>query len=304
MAAASLLPAVAASADPTLPTIPAGTFTVPAATFNATTDTNNIKNTISAATAAGGGTVEVPAGTYLSNSFALASSINLHLDSGAIIQNNAPTSSMITTSGTLHDIEITGSGILDGHATNTTSGNNMISLKHITNVLVQGVTIQNASHEHLVVEQDTNLTVDNININDNFTVAQHHAYLSNTDAIDYSGSHILIENSNINAGDDDIVAKPSGTFCSDITITNDTIGAGHGISVGGQTDAGLDGLTVSHITFTGTDDGLRLKSGSAAINSPGGGVVKNVSFSDITMTNVPNPIIINSWYNAGDHYGS
>jgi Glycosyl hydrolases family 28 len=304
VAAAWLLPTISVLADPTLPTIPAGTFTVPAATGNATTDTSNIASTIAAAASAGGGTVVVPAGTYLSNQFALTSNINLHLNSGATIRNNAPTSTLITTSGTLHDIEITGSGIIDGRATNTTSSNNMVSLRHITNVLVQGVTIQNSSHFHLVVEEDTNLTVDGININDNNTVSAHGGYLSNTDAIDYSGSHILIENSNINSGDDDIVAKPSSTFCSDITITNNVIGAGHGISVGGQTNAGLDGLTVSHITFTGTDNGLRLKSGAAAINSSGGGIVKNVSFSDITMTNVKNPIIINSWYNGGDHYGS
>ncbi|HEY4235053.1 MAG TPA: glycosyl hydrolase family 28 protein, partial [Lacipirellulaceae bacterium] len=302
---ASLLPAMSVVADPTLPTIPANTFTVPAATGVATTDTNNIKNTIATASAAGGGMVEVPAGTYLSNAFALVSNINLHLDAGATIRNNAPTSAFITTSGTLHDIAITGSGILDGRATTTTSGNNMISLKHITNALVQGVTIQNASHEHLVVEQDTNLTIDSININDNNTLAAHAgAYLSQTDGIDFSGSHILIKNSNISDGDDNIVAKPSGTFCSDITITNNVIGSGHGISVGGQTDAGLDGMTVSHITFNGTDNGVRMKSGAAAIQtSGGGGIVKNVSFSDITMTNVKTPIIINSWYNAGDHYG-
>lgn len=304
-AAAFLWPAVSALADPALPTFPANTFMVPAATGNAATDTANITNTITAAVNAGGGTVVVPAGTYLSNQFALKSNINLQLNSGATIRNNVPTSTLITTSGTLHDVAITGSGIIDGRATNTKSSNNLVSLRHITNVLVQGVTIQNSSHFHLVVQEDTNLTVDNININDNYTVSQIGSYLGNTDAIDYSGSHILIKNSNINSGDDDIVAKPQSTFCSDITITNNVIGAGHGISVGGQTNAGLDGLTVSHITFTGTDNGLRLKSGSAAINSSGGGgIVKNVSFSDITMTNVKHPIIINSWYNAGDHYGS
>jgi autotransporter-associated beta strand protein len=303
VAVASLLPALSALAYPTLPTIPAGTFTVPAATGNAATDTSNITSTITAAVNAGGGTVVVPAGTYLSNQFSLKSNINLHLDSGATIRNNVPTSSLITTSGTLHDVAITGSGIIDGRATDT-NGNNLVSLRHITNVLVQGVTIQNSSKFHLVVEEDTNLTVDGININDNYTISQHGGYLKNTDAIDYSGSHILIQNSNINSGDDDIVAKPQNTFCSDITITNNVIGAGHGISVGGQTNAGLDGLTVSHITFTGTDNGLRLKSGSAAINSSGGGgVVKNVRFSDITMTDVQHPIIINSWYNGGDHYG-
>ena len=304
VAAASLLPAVSVFADPTLPTIPADTFMVPAATGVAATDTNNIKNTIAAASAAGGGTVEVPAGTYLSNSFALASSINLHLDAGATIRNNAPTSAFITTSGTLHDIAITGSGIIDGRATNTV-GNTLVSLRHITNVLVQGVTIQNSSKAHLVVQEDTNLTIDSININDNNTVQSHGTFLANTDGIDFSGSHILIKNSNISDGDDNIVAKPQGVFCSDITITNNVIGAGHGISVGGQTNAGLDGMTVSHITFNGTDNGVRMKSGAAAIQtSGGGGIVKNVSFSDITMTNVKTPIIINSWYNAGDHYGS
>jgi polygalacturonase len=110
-------------ADPTLSTIPANTFTVPAATGNATTDTSNIVATITAAANAGGGTVVVPAGTYLSNSFALKSNINLHLDSGATIRNNAPTSAFITTSGPLHDIAITGSGIIDGRATTTAAGN-------------------------------------------------------------------------------------------------------------------------------------------------------------------------------------
>ena len=303
VAAASLLPAISALAAPMLPTIPAGTFTVPPATGNATTDTNNIVATITAAVNAGGGTVEVPAGTYVSNSFALKSNINLHLDSGATLRNNVPTSAFITTSGTLHDIEITGSGIIDGRATNTV-GNTLISMRHITNALVQGVTIQNSSKAHLVVQEDTNLTVDSININDNFTISQHGSLLKNTDGIDFSGSHILIQNSNISDGDDNIVAKPSGVFCSDVTITNNVIGAGHGISVGGQTNAGLEGMTVSHITFNSTDNGVRMKSGSAAINSPGGGVVKNVSFSDITMMNVTYPIIINSWYDGGDHYGS
>ena len=108
-------------------------------------------------------------------------------------------------------------------------------------------------------------------------------------------------------GDDDIVAKPQSVFCSDITITGCTIKAGHGISVGGQTNAGLDGLTVSNCTFNGTDNGLRLKAGPAILDGSSfgglGGVVKNVSYSDITMTNVAYPIIINSWYINGDKYG-
>ena len=307
-AAAAALGVGSAWADPTLPTIasdPAHTFTVPAATGTSTTDTTNLRNAISAAAAAGGGTVKVAAGTYLSNVLTLSSGINLNLAAGANIQDATPGAALIKTSGSgLHDIEISGAGSIDGRAT-ATSSNHLVDLQNINRLLVTGVKIQNSGNFHLVVENMTNMTIDGININDNFTVQQHGDYLSNTDAIDYSGQHILIKNSTINSGDDDIVAKPSGTFVGDVTITNDTIGHGHGISIGGQTQAGMDGLNVNHITFNGTDNGLRLKSGAAAIQSSGGGgVVKNISFSDITMTNVRYPIIINSWYNAGDHYGS
>ncbi len=89
--------------------------------------------------------------------------------------------------------------------------------------------------------------------------------------------------------------------------------------MGGQTNAGLDGLTVSNCSFTNTTYGLRLKAGPAKLSTDGvnynpftiadgksgnGGVVKNVSYSNITMTNVGSPIIINSWYVDADHYGS
>jgi polygalacturonase len=310
---AASIPAVA-FADPTLPTIPAGTFTVPLPTGVATTDTQNLTATLSAAAANGGGTVIVQAGTggithYLCSQFSIPSNINLQLSTGANIWNASPLNTLISI-GSGHDIEITGSGTIDGRAT-TTKGANLISIRHVNNLLISGVTICNSSHCHLVPEVDTNLTIDGININDTYTKSMNGgAYLGNTDGIDYSGSHILIKNCTINDGDDDIVAKPQSTFCSDILITNCTIGDGHGISVGGSTNAGLDGLTVKNCTFNGTDNGLRLKAGPKMLdgavynNGQGlGGVVKNVSFSDITMTNVTYPIVINSWYVGGDSYG-
>ncbi|HEX3356336.1 MAG TPA: glycosyl hydrolase family 28 protein [Tepidisphaeraceae bacterium] len=309
-AALSLASMPALRADPTLPTIANNMFTVAAPSASATTNTTNLQNAINSANAAaGGGVVNVPAGTYVTNELFLKSGVNLNLAAGAVLQNNAPSSTFITTSGSnLHDIEISGSGVIDGHAI-ATSGNNMMPLQNISRLYITGVTIANASHEHLVVESDSDVTIDGININDNFSVAQTGDYLANTDAIDYSGNNFLIKNSNINAGDDDIVAKPSGspgskTTTTNVVITNDVIGAGHGISVGGQTPAGLNGLTVSNITFNGTDNGLRLKAGNNSGDVKGGGIVQNVSFSHIKMTNVTHPIIISSWYNGGDAYGS
>ncbi len=308
---AAFIPGVA-FADPVLPTIPSGTFTVAAATLDPATDTANIMAAINAAknSANQGGTVVVPAGTYISNTLTLYSNINFQLSAGATIRNAAPLKTLISV-GSGHDIAITGSGTIDGGATTTKSSNNLVNISNVNNLLVSGVTIANSSHFHLVPKAITNLTIDGVNINDEYTRSMNSSqYLGNTDGIDYSGSHILIKNCNINAGDDDIVAKPQSTYCSDILITNCTIGAGHGISVGGQTNAGLDGLTVKNCTFNGTDNGLRLKAGpyklDGTVYNTGaglGGIVKNVSFSDITMTNVTYPIIINSWYIGNDRYG-
>ena len=298
IAVMGILP-LAAAADPALPIIPANTFTVPAATDNATTDTTNLKAALTNAKNAGGGTVIVPAGTYLSNTLTLTSGINLQLSTGTIIQNATPANTLITTTGTLHDISITGSGILDGHAI-TTSSNNLINLQGITRVLISGVTVENSSHEHLVVEKDTDATISGVQINDTFSKSQNkNSYLANTDGIDFSGTRFLIQNTTVNDGDDDIVAKPGSVNTSDVTIINDTIGAGHGISIGGQTNANMSNMVVSNITFNGTANGVRLKAGTGQ-----GGVVKNISFSNLTMTNVATPIIINSWYQSGDSYGS
>ncbi len=286
-------------ADPVLPTIPAGTYTVAAATGNTTTDTANVMAEINAArnSSAHGGTVIVPAGIYVCNELTLYNSIDLQLAAGATIQNASPGSTLITNAGT-HDMEISGSGTIDGHAT-ATSSNNLVLITSASNLLVSGVTVANSSHEHLVLEGDTNVTVSNVDINDNYTVAQTGGYLSNTDGLDYSGSHFLIQGCNINDGDDDICAKPGSTYTSDVTIKNCVIGEGHGISIGGQTNANLNGMTVTGCTLNGTTNGIRLKAGAGQ-----GGIVSNLSFSNITMTNVGTPIIINSWYQNGDKYGS
>src|SRR5208282_141593 len=81
----------AQAVNPTLPTIPAGNFNV--TNFGAvgdgkTDNTTAITKAISAAVAAGGGTVEFPAATntYLSSSFTLYSSIKLQVDTGAELQ--------------------------------------------------------------------------------------------------------------------------------------------------------------------------------------------------------------------------
>jgi hypothetical protein len=76
-------------ADPALPFIPANVFNVTnygAIPNGGKDNTTNIQNTIAAAEMAGGGTVEIPAGAFLSGQINLSNSIRLQVDTNALLQ--------------------------------------------------------------------------------------------------------------------------------------------------------------------------------------------------------------------------
>ena len=113
------------AANPALPVIPSAIFNV--TNYGALGDgvkdnTTDIQNAINAASAAGGGIVEIPAGTFLSGPITLYSSMNLRVDTNGILQmlplgiypggtTNAQT--FIGCSG-VTDLEISGWGKIDG----------------------------------------------------------------------------------------------------------------------------------------------------------------------------------------------
>src|SRR5439155_8212100 len=115
----------------------------------------------------------------------------------------------------------------------------------------------------------------------------------NTDGMDLAGTNFLVQNCSVSDGDDDIVAKPGSVFCRNIYIANCAIGTGHGVSIGGQTNVGLDGMVVTNCTFNGTSSAIRFKADPTQ-----GGPVQNVTFSNLTMTNVTYPILFYSYYNV------
>ncbi|KAK9083959.1 hypothetical protein Scep_030430 [Stephania cephalantha] len=116
---------------------------------------------------------------------------------------------------------------------------------------------------------------------------------SNTDGIDISHSiNVDIQDSFIGTGDD-CIAMING--CSNINIANIACGPGHGISVGslgghGQYDT-VEGVKVTNCKFTGTSNGVRIKT------VPGGsGYARNITFENIIFESVENPIIIDQFY--------
>jgi polygalacturonase len=292
-----------------LPTIPAGTFLV--TTYGAVGDgtTNNttaIQNALNAAKTAGGGTVEIPAASapYECGPITVFSNTNLQVESGATLQmlpyNTYPgspytsgsTSNFITYNNDTN-VELSGSGDIDGqgsawwtayNANNSVDRPRLIEISNCNTVFLQNVNLTNAPTFNVAFGSTNNVTINGLNINEP-------ASSPNTDGIDPTGSNYLIENCTISNGDDNIAIKPQTAPCSNITITGCTFGTGHGLSVGGETNDGLNGLTVTDCTFNGTTSGIRLKAERGS-----GGLVQNLSYSNITMTNVEYPININSYY--------
>ncbi|CAN4095638.1 unnamed protein product [Withania somnifera] len=100
-------------------------------------------------------------------------------------------------------------------------------------------------------------------------------------------------NSNIGTGDDCISIGPGN---SNLWIEGIACGPGHGISIGSlgweQQEPGVQNVTVKSVTFTGTENGVRVKTWAR----PSSGFVRGVLFQHIVMANVQNPIIIDQNY--------
>ena len=311
----------AAAAAPVipLPRVPARTFDVThygAVADGRTLNTAAIQAAIAAGAAAGGGTVNVPAGTFLTGPLTLASNLDLHLAAGAVLKLSDDPAAFprgdrgyangITADG-CHDLSITGDGTLDGNGRRwwdafgnvkgtpaaddpATHRPYMVVLNQCTRVRVRGVTLTNSPSFHLVPRACTDVTIDHV-------AFRAPADAPNTDGLDPSGWHYLITGCTFDVGDDCIAIKPAGKpvdgrpSCDDITIADCAFAHGHGLSVGGQTPGGLRHLVVRHCTFDGTDAGIRLKAGRGS-----GGLVEDLSYDDLTMRNVKVPIYITSYY--------
>ncbi|MEA3187196.1 MAG: hypothetical protein QOD99_1026 [Chthoniobacter sp.] len=309
-----ILPATAT--PPTLPTIPQRTFLV--TSYGAVSGTNDnttaIQAALNAAKTAGGGIVKIPAASasYLCGPITINGATNLQLDYGATLRllpyytGTAATPpagyypltgsayASFLTAKNVNDIAITGQGTIDGQGqawwtAYTANGSlphrpYMISISGGNRTLVTGVTLKNSPSFHLAVNSD-NLTTFGLTVTASGTTPL------NTDGLDPSGSHHLHQNLYVAVGDDNVVMKPGGNYCSDIMIANCTFGSGHGVSIGGQTNKGLDGMIVKNCTFNGTTTGLRMKADATQ-----GGMVQNVTYTDLTMINVPYPIVFYSYY--------
>ncbi len=289
-----------------------------------TLDTEAIQKAIDECGQACGGIVRFPAGNYLSKPIALRSKITLQLDEGAKLQATTNHADFMKTPGDwlsakggsdfipfitgkdLTDVTMTGKGTIDGsgevwwgpaeEARRKTPGYtlprpNMIVLTGCKNVRLENITLQNSPKFHFVPTNCDGVVVSNVTI-----LAP--ATAPNSDAIDPSiCRNVLITRCRIDVGDDNIAIKSGRKVdgrefaCENITVTDCVFLHGHGMSIGSETLGGVRGLTVRNCTFEGTENGIRIKSARGK-----GGVVENLTYSDITMKNVEPAITFTCYY--------
>ena len=294
-------------AMPELPKIPSKVFNI--ANYGAVgdgvaTNTAAIQAAIDAASSAGGGIVEVPAGVYLSGPLQMASRIDLRangtlrmLPLGQYPGGTANPPNFIS-GARLDDIAISGTGTIDGQGRPwwpyaripSARRPRMIFLSACERILIESVLLTNSPMFHIAINGgSTDVTVRGVTIRANPSsdpVNPGH----NTDACDVSGKHVLIEGCNVSVGDDNFTC---GGGTSDVLITNCTYGYGHGVSIGSFTSGGVSNLMVINCTFNNTEAGIRIKS-----DRDRGGFVHNISYYNLSMTNVACPILIFCSYNA------
>ena len=284
-------------------------------------DTRAIQAAIDACAERGGGTVHLTAGTYLSAPIVLKSNITLQLDKGAtllgspdhadypaITEFRAPGLQSLVRATNTENVTIAGEGVIDGNGESWWEmarkikdsgvlGNDhprprLVVFDHCKNVRVTGITLQNSPMWQLVPYYSDHVVIRNVRV-----LAPQHS--PNTDAVDpFSSSNVVIDHLYADVGDDDIAIK-SGAINSpgpdapsrDITITDCTFLHGHGLSIGSEIAGGAHNIRAEHISFTGTDNGIRIKA-----NRDRGNDVGNLTFRDITMKGVKNALIISEYY--------
>jgi len=292
-----------------------------------TFDTAAIQSALDAC-ANSSGTVEFPKGNYLSRPLVLHSGITVKLDARATLRASTNQNDFMKTPGDwtkaggsfipfisgkdLTNVTFTGGGVIDGGGAAwwseaekarqirpgyTLPRPNLLSLDRCKNVRVENITLQNSPKSHLVPADCDDVVISNVTF-------LSPARAANTDAMDPSGHRYLITRCKMDVGDDNIAIKagrkiPGREFQSeDFTVTDCTFLHGHGMSIGSETIGGVRNVTVKHCTFENTENGIRIKSDVRR-----GGLVENISYSDITMKNVLPAITFTCYYvsdSAGD----
>jgi polygalacturonase len=290
-----------------------------------TVTTKELQAAIDTCASRGGGTVIVPAGTYVTGTLWMRSNITLHLEAGAILLGSenfddfpiwssdwegrevkSGRASMICGQG-LENVGITGRGIVDGRgkiwwdSQRREPGKlrrpHLCRLADCRNVLIEGVTFRNSPMWTV-----SPLACDNVTIRAITVINPPDS--PNTDGINPdSCRNVRISDCYVDVGDDCITIKSGKEddarrelrSCENIAVTNCTLLHGHGgVVIGSEVSGSIRNVAINNCIFVGTDRGIRIKARRGR-----GGVVEDVRASNLVMDGVNCPIVVNLFYGCG-----
>lgn len=179
--------------------------------------------------------------------------------------------------------------IADSYAEQEKLRVHMIRFTDCERVYVSGVTLQNSPKFHIIPTRCKEVIIDGIMVRCPWNA-------QNGDAIDLSSCrNALVVNCVVDAGDDGICMKAGAGErgaeygpCENILIENNTVFHAHGgFVIGSEFSGGMRNIVVRNNLFSGTDTGLRFKSGVGR-----GGVCENIYISNIQMTDIKDEAIV------------
>ncbi|KAK7286755.1 hypothetical protein RJT34_21977 [Clitoria ternatea] len=157
----------------------------------------------------------------------------------------------------------------------------------VSNVVVENIRSVNPKGFHIFVTKSLNVTLSKLKILAPETSP-------NTNGIHISLSDRVIISRNIIATGDDCISMAQGA--QNIFIDKLKCGPGHGISIGSlglyQNEEEVRGVRIQNCTLSSTTSGLRIDSWPDRYPC----AASNISFRDIMMHDVKNPIIIDQEY--------
>ena len=270
-------------------------------------NTEAIQKTIEACHAAGGGVVRVPVGDYVIGTVHLKSHVTLSLDYGASLLGSQdwadyPTdklrraregqSECLLYAEDATHIRLEGLGVIDGRGTpeafprrrgrgGRDSRPRLLRFENCENVTFSGLTYKRPAFWglHLIDCKDIHFKAVTIRMRNNH---------SNNDGIDLDGcENVLIENCDINSGDDAICLKSSRHPCRNIVVRGCRVSSNTApLKFGTSSHGGFIDVRVTNCYFYDSP------MGAIKLQLVDGGRLENVDISRIVMENVGNPIFI------------
>ncbi|MDQ8183291.1 glycoside hydrolase family 28 protein [Pelagicoccus sp. SDUM812005] len=265
-------------------------------------DTLALQETIDACAEKGGGTVWVPAGDYQIGSIKLKSHVTLSLDYGATLLGSQDIADYVNDMGKKRegsghcliyavdatDIRIEGLGEIDGRGTPEAFPRKQGSPRpHLLNIIncervtLSGVTYRRPASWGLHFVDSKDIHIDGVTVR-----FRNNGY--NNDGLDLDGcENVLIENCDIDAGDDGICLKSSKNPCRNFVIRNCKVASNTApLKLGTSSRGGFIDIKVTNCYFYDSP------MGAIKLQLVDGGRLENVDISRIVMEDVGNPIFI------------